>query len=221
MIAGGRVRVNGVVADLGCKVSGREAIEVDGKRLQTPPNTHTYIILNKPRGVITTMSDEQGRPCVADILSEVAARVVPVGRLDRNSEGLLLFTDDGALAHKITHPRYGVEKQYIVTLRGFAGGDLLERLRSVRALDGQPIKPVQIEVLEKTPDRSLLRFTLTEGRNHQIRRMCEQADAQVIRLKRVSLGGLKLRDLKAGQWRHLTRQEVSALKSLVQRECAD
>jgi len=213
LIQAGRVHVNGEVATVGSNVSDKDRIEVDRKPLSPVQSRHTYILLNKPRGVISTMADERGRRCVKDLLSDLDARLVPVGRLDRLSEGLLLLTDDGALVYKLTHPKYGVEKQYIVTVRCFAGGDLIDRLRSIKEVQGAPIQKVGVEVLTKAPDRSVLRFTIREGRNRQIRRMCEQAGVEVMRLKRISIGSLKLRDLKPGQWRSLTAQEVSALRS--------
>lgn len=215
LIVAGRVTVNGATAQLGDKVREGDRVEVDGKPLEERKQQFTYIMLHKPRGTITTMEDEEGRRCVADLLEGVEARVVPVGRLDRNSEGLLLLTDDGELVYRLTHPSHDVPKQYLVTLRGFAGGDLEERLRGVAALDGRPLKPFTVEVLKKQPDRSVLRFTVTEGRNRMIRRICEEAGAEVLRLKRVSMGGIRLADVRPGQWRHLTEQEVAALKKSV------
>ena len=216
IIVSGRVTVNGNTAQLGDKVSKGDLVEVDGTPLLEKKDHFTYIMLNKPRGYITTMEDEEGRRCVADLLEDLDARVVPVGRLDRNSEGLLLLTDDGDLIYRSTHPSHDVPKQYLVTLSGFAGGDVYERLRGVKALDGKPLKPFTVEVLKKQPDRSVVRFTVTEGRNHMIRRICEEAGAEVLRLKRVSMGGIRLADVKPGRWRHLTEPEVASLKKSTQ-----
>ena len=171
-------------------------------------------MLHKPRGYITTMKDEQGRRCVADLLTGLRARVVPVGRLDRNSEGLLLLTDDGELVFRLTHPSHDVEKRYLVTLRGPVEDEALDRLRGELFLDGEKLKPVGVELLKREPEKTILRMTLTEGRNRQIRRMCELVGVEVIRLKRVSEGGIRLADVKSGQWRHLTEQEVAQLKEI-------
>ena len=201
MILAGRVSVNGAVAQLGCKVDEGDRVAVDGRLVSEKRAAHTYVMLHKPRGYITTMKDEQGRRCVADLLTGLRARVVPVGRLDRNSEGLLLLSHD-------------VEKRYLVTLRGPVEDEALDRLRGELFLDGEKLKPVGVELLKREPEKTILRMTLTEGRNRQIRRMCELVGVEVIRLKRVSEGGIRLADVKSGQWRHLTEQEVAQLKEI-------
>ncbi len=215
MITAGRVTVNGVKAELGKKVGDGDVVLVDGKIVRRSAKDFTYIMLHKPRGYITTMADEEGRKCVADLLEGVEARVVPIGRLDRNSEGLLLLSDDGDLVYKLTHPSHDVAKKYIVTMEGLAGGDALDKLASLKEIDGSRLKPFQVEVLKKTPERSLLGFTLFEGKNRQIRRMCEAAGINVMRLKRVSVGDLRLAEVKSGHFRHLTKEEVAKLKKLV------
>ena len=149
LILAGRISVNGEVAQLGQKVSPGDNVTLDGRPVAARREAHTYVMLNKPRGYITTLKDEEGRHCVLDLLEGLEARVVPVGRLDRNSEGLLLLTDDGALVHALTHPSGHVEKQYLVTLEGLVGGEQLARLRAVSALDGVPLKPFSVEVLKK------------------------------------------------------------------------
>ncbi len=214
LITAGKVTVNGKKALLGQKVGPDDVVMLDGKELRNTPHEFTYIMLNKPRGYITTLTDEEGRHCVADLLEGVEARVVPVGRLDRNSEGLLLLSDDGDLVYKLTHPSHDVPKRYIATLRGHVGGDVLDKLSHEMVLDGRPLRPVEIEVLDNAPERSVLQFTLFEGRNRQIRRMCETAGAEVIRLKRVAVGDLRLAEVKPGKWRNLTAEEVSYLKEL-------
>ena len=214
MILAGRVSVNGAVAQLGCKVDEGDRVAVDGRLVSEKRAAHTYVMLHKPRGYITTMKDEQGRRCVADLLTGLRARVVPVGRLDRNSEGLLLLTDDGELVFRLTHPSHDVEKRYLVTLRGPVEDEALDRLRGELFLDGEKLKPVGVELLKREPEKTILRMTLTEGRNRQIRRMCELVGVEVIRLKRVSEGGIRLADVKSGQWRHLTEQEVAQLKEI-------
>jgi len=212
LIAEGRVTVNGEAAELGCKVSEGDRVLLDGRPVVEKRRGYTYVLLHKPRGYITTMKDEEGRRCVADLLEGLRARVVPVGRLDRNSEGLLLLTDDGELTFALTHPGHDVEKRYLATFGEELTEQQLDSLRAVQELDGVPLKPVTIELLKKEPERTVLRFTLTEGKNRQIRRMCEAAGLKVIRLKRVSVAGLRLGGLKSGQWRHLTEEELTGLK---------
>ncbi|MBQ2698241.1 MAG: rRNA pseudouridine synthase [Clostridia bacterium] len=212
LITEGRVTVNGETAELGCKVGDNDRVLLDGRPVVEKRRGFTYVMLHKPRGYITTMKDEEGRRCVADLLEGLRARVVPVGRLDRNSEGLLLLTDDGDLTYALTHPAHDVQKRYLATFGEELTEERLEALRAVKTLDGVPLKAVTIELLKKEPERTVLRFTLTEGKNRQIRRMCEQAGLKVIRLKRVSVANLRLAGLKSGQWRHLTEEELEGLK---------
>ena len=214
MITKKRVKVNGTIAVIGQKVGPDDVVTVDGNVISKKNDTYTYVMLNKPRGYITTNSDDEGRNCVADLLKDVPARVVPIGRLDRNSEGLLLLSDDGDLVYRLTHPKHDIPKRYITALRGHIGGDVMDKLCGEITLDGHILRPVEIEVLKNDKERSLLLFTLYEGRNRQIRRMCEYAGAEIIRLKRVAVGDLRLAEVKSGKWRFLTETEVNYLKRL-------
>jgi 23S rRNA pseudouridine2605 synthase len=214
LIVQGRVSINGKAAELGSKVQDGDRVTVDGKPIREKRTRHTYIILNKPRGYITTMKDERDRACVADLLAKLSARVVPVGRLDRNSEGLLLLTDDGEMLYRLTHPNHEIEKRYLVTIRGEVSDEKLDALTGESALDGIPLKPVKVELLKRDAEKSVLRFTLTQGINRQIRRMCELADLEVLRLKRISEAGLTLSGVKSGRWRHLTEDEIALLRKV-------
>lgn len=211
LIAGGRVRVNGrVVTELGTKVNVRaDRIEVDGFLLEgTEPRR--YYVLNKPAGVVTTAFDPQGRPSVLQLLPQ-EVRLFPVGRLDYQTEGLLLVTNDGALAHRLAHPSYGVEKEYVVKVAGHVGPDALMALsRGVRLDDGLT-RPAQVRVLARGKDWTRLALTLKEGRNRQIRRMGEAVGHPVLALRRIRYGPILLGDLPVGKWRRLGRDEVRAL----------
>lgn len=212
MIEKGRVTVNGVTAVLGTKANPeKDMIMVDGKPI-IQPQKKTYIMLNKPRGFITTLSDEKGRRTVLDLV-DVPDRVYPVGRLDYNSEGLLLMTNDGELTQNLTHPSHEIGKQYIVSVHGDVD-NALTALRLPFVLDGRETVPAQATVLRETSEGGTISITIYEGRNHQIRRMCEMCDLEVIRLKRVSIGKLDLGKLRTGQWRELTDREIAYLKGL-------
>lgn len=203
----GRVKVNGITAAVGEKADlERDRVEVDGVTL-TPPAAHTYIMLHKPRGFVTTLSDEKGRPTVAELVGDCPARVWPVGRLDMDSEGLLLLTDDGELTQRLTHPSHGVEKEYWVKVRGDAAA-ALEALRVPMVIDGEEMEADRVELT----GRDSLRIVIHQGKNRQVRRMCQAAGLEVRRLKRVKEGGLELGDLQAGTWRMLTKAEISQLK---------
>lgn len=211
MIKAGAVCVNGRVAALGDSADPeRDEILVEGKPIPAPPE-HVYIMLHKPRGYVTTLSDEKGRDNAAQLVADCGARVYPVGRLDMDSEGLLLFTNDGELANRLMHPSHEMEKVYEVRVRGYAPGreKLLERPIE---LDGYRIKPPAIQLVEANGNRAKLLVTIHEGRNRQIRRMCEAADMQVVRLKRIRESGLDLGSLMPGKWRHLTEEEINLLK---------
>ncbi len=202
----GRVTVNGKVAGLGDKADPeRDAVAVDGKPV-TKPETLTYLMLHKPRGYITTLSDEKGRPTVADLVRDCPARVWPVGRLDWDSEGLLLLTNDGALTNRLIHPSHEVEKEYIVTVTGDVDA-AVPILEGPMELDGVPLAPALVRVLGT--DR--LSIVIHEGKNRQVRRMCALAGLEVTRLKRVREGPLELGTLPRGTWRELTPAEVQAL----------
>lgn len=203
----GRVAVNGRTAALGDKADPeRDTVTVDGAALR-PPVPHTYLMLNKPRGYVTTLSDEQGRRTVAELVADCGARVWPVGRLDLNSEGLLLLTDDGALTDRLLHPAHRVEKEYLVWARGDVEG-ALERLRRPMTVDGERLVADRV-----TRKGEALVFVLHQGKNRQIRRMCAAAGLTVTRLKRVREGPLLLGELPVGQWRRLTAAETEALRS--------
>lgn len=217
LIAEGKVTINGRPCALGDKADPRaDAVAVNGKRIGGAPREKRYIMLNKPRGYITTMSDEQGRKIAADLLTGVEERVVPVGRLDRNSEGLLLFTNDGEFANEITHPRRHVSKTYRVTIDGKVSEEQIMRLTSgVELDDGKVTLSCSVEVLVEEPNRTVLRITIKQGMNRQIRRMCEAVGLQVGRLRRTAIGGVKLGMLKTGEWRDLTKEELRILRSAI------
>ena len=203
----GRVAVNGTPAHLGDKADlSRDAVTLDGVDI-VKPDTLTYIMLHKPRGVITSLADDKGRPTVADLVKDCPVRVWPVGRLDWDSEGLLVLTNDGALTNRLLHPSHEVEKEYLVTVRGDVDA-AVPILEGPMALDGVPLSPARVRVV----DDKRLSIVIHEGKNRQVRRMCSQAGLEVLRLKRVREGGLTLGGLKRGKWRHLTPQEVRALE---------
>lgn len=210
-ITAGRVSVNGRTAFLGQRADpDRDDVQVDGKPL-APRAKPVYLLLNKPRGYVTTLSDEKGRRTAADLVADCGARVYPVGRLDLNSEGLLLMTNDGALAQRLLHPSHEVEKTYRVSVYGPAAG-AEERLSRLTELDGEAIRPAQVAVLRRTARTAELSVTIHEGKNRQIRRMCAACGWTVKRLCRVREHTLELGGLPSGQWRYLTAAEVEALK---------
>ncbi len=203
----GRVRVNGRVAGLGDKADPeRDTVTFDGVEV-AQPDTLTYIMLHKPRGTISTLSDDRGRPTVAHLVADCPVRVWPVGRLDWDSEGLLLFTNDGALTNRLLHPSHEVEKEYIVTVQGDVDA-ALPILEGPMELDGVALSPARVKVLGE----KRLSVVIHEGKNRQVRRMCALAGLEVLRLKRVREGTVTLGDLPRGQWRPLTPQEVQALE---------
>ena len=210
MILDRRVRVNGNTASLGDAADDEEdVIEVDGVRLKRQP-ARIVLMLNKPRGYVCTLSDEKGRKNVAELVSGCGARVYPVGRLDLNSEGLLLLTNDGELANRLTHPKKEVDKVYLVWLSQYIPG-CEASIASPIEIDGRPTSPAKVEKLRQEGETALLRITIHEGRNRQIRRLCERANVTVTRLRRVAEGTLRLGDLKPGQWRVLTEEEIAGL----------
>ncbi len=203
----GRVRVNGRVAGLGDKADPeRDTVSFDGADI-IKPSTFTYLMLHKPRGTISTLSDDRGRPTVAHLVADCPVRVWPVGRLDWDSEGLLLFTNDGALTNRLLHPSHEVEKEYIVTVQGDVDA-ALPILEGPMELDGVALSPARVKVLGE----KRLSVVIHEGKNRQVRRMCALAGLEVLRLKRVREGTVTLGDLPRGQWRPLTPQEVQALE---------
>ena len=211
LLTAGRVTVNGVAAHLGDKADAdTDVIAIDGTAIAFAEPA-VYLMLNKPRGYVTTLSDELGRATAAELVADCGTRVFPVGRLDKDSEGLLLFTNDGALMQAMTHPSHQVDKTYEVTVTGQLEG-AADRLSAVTELDGEPIVPAQVEIMKRREGQALLRVTIHQGKNRQIRRMCAQVGLQVTRLCRISEDALTLGDLKPGQWRYLTDAEVAALK---------
>lgn len=213
LIKSGRVSVNGTVANLGESADLQfDEISVDGKKIAVP-SAYTYIMLNKPKGYVTTMSDEKGRPCVKDLVSDLDAKVYPVGRLDMYSEGLLIMTDDGDFANKLMHPSNETRKTYHVWITGQCGPKALSTLRSPLVIDGYTITPAEVSVLKEAKEYTLLSVSIHEGRNRQIRKMCELAGLKLTRLKRVSEGNLSLGELKSGKWRYLTDEELQEIRS--------
>lgn len=210
----GKVKVNGHLAKLGDKATVKDEITVCGERLNRPRRkNHVYLMLNKPRGYVTTVSDELDRKCVMDLLEGVGERVYPIGRLDKNSEGLLLFTNDGKFANSVMHPSKHISKTYRVTVRPDINDDQLITLSSGMEIDGYKTQPATVNVLSKEQGRVVLLITIKEGRNRQIRKMCEGVGLEVARLRRVSVGPIKLGMLKPGAYRNLTAEELRALRN--------
>ena len=211
LIAAGKVSVNGVTAALGDKAeAGIDRILVDGKALPSA-GEKLYIMLNKPRGYVTTLSDEKGRKNVSELVKELGTRLYPVGRLDMYSEGLLLMTNDGDFANRLMHPSHQVDKCYHTWVKGEDLGWAVELLRCPMEIDGYVTSPAQVDILELKGEEALLGITIHEGRNRQVRKMCEAAGLKVTRLMRVSEGGVKLGTLKSGKWRRLTEEELNML----------
>ena len=214
LISMGKVKVNGHVAHIGDSVDPkRDKVIVSGKPV-IATNEKVYIMLHKPRGFVTTMSDEKERKCVADLIKDVPQKVFPVGRLDKNSEGLLLMTNDGDFANKLTHPSSHVNKTYRVTVAGNVDDEILAKLSTGIVLDGKKTLPCDVFVAERKPDRTVLIFIIHEGRNRQIRRMCEAVKLDVLRLKRTEIAGVKLGMLGQGKWRDLNEKELHRLTSI-------
>lgn len=206
MIEEGRVTVNGLSAQLGQTADPDvDEILLDGKPLPAG-SEYVYILLHKPRGYVTTLSDEKGRKTAAELVADCGVRVYPVGRLDMDSEGLLLFTNDGEFANKLMHPKHEIDKAYLTWVERFSENSIV-RLQKPIELDGYCIRAPKVRVVKP----GLLEITIHEGRNRQVRRMCEAAGMQVTRLKRVREGKLSLGDLPLGQWRYLTEEEVKSL----------
>lgn len=213
VIKSGKVRVNGEVASEGQRiVPGVDLVEYCGKPVVRKARKNTYILLNKPRGFVTTLSDEKGRRTVAELVAGVGARVYPVGRLDMDSDGLLLLTDDGELTNKLTHPRHEIPKIYRVSVVGSVGQETIDALSSPMIIDGYRILPVKVRLVSKSADSSTLEMTLYEGRNRQIRKMCAKQELKITRLCRVAIGDIRIGSVEPGKWRYLTPEEITYLK---------
>ena len=211
-IKNGNVSVNGHVAELGTKIDPqRDNIVYRGRKIKYEKKTYTYIMMNKPRGYLSSTTDDRGRKCVTDLLNGVDARVYPVGRLDMVSEGILLLTDDGELKNRLTHPSHTIGKVYRVKVAGTVSDEQIEILTSPLVIDDYKIKPVQVSVSGEDETGTVLKMTLFEGRNRQIRKMCEIAGLTVKRLSRISIGNLKLDGLPVGKWRYLEQHEIDYL----------
>lgn len=220
LIREGRVQLNGRPVSLGDKMDPRaDLLTVDGQRVSVPKKQEKYYyMLHKPRGYITTTSDERGRRTVMDLVADAPVRVYPVGRLDKDSEGLLLLTNDGEFANLLMHPSHGVSKLYRVTVHPHATEEQILKLTNGVVLDdGAKTLPAVIRVVADEPGRTVLEMTIREGKNRQIRRMCEAVGLQVVRLRRSALGAVKLGMLQPGQYRELTSQEVTALRTAAAR----
>ncbi|HBI85812.1 MAG TPA: pseudouridine synthase [Ruminococcus sp.] len=217
LIAAGRVKNNGRPVKIGDKALPTDLLTVDGERIYVPKKKEfRYIMLNKPRGYVTTLSDEQGRRCVTDLLEGVGTRVYPVGRLDRNSEGLLLFTNDGNFANGIMHPSREVTKTYRVTVRPPVSEEQLAQMSAGVTLDdGFKTAPANIVTKVTEPERVVLLVTIHEGKKREVRRMCDAVGLEVARLRRISIGPVKLGMLKPGDWRDLTAEELRALRNAI------
>lgn len=211
----GLVSVNGHVATLGDRIDPEfDTVEYRGKQIRPAENDRICILLNKPRGYVTTLSDEKNRPTVASLTRDVGRRVYPIGRLDMDSDGLLLLTDDGELANRLTHPRHEIPKIYEVTVRGSVSEKILHALSQPMDIDGYTILPVKTELISFDREKELttLRMRLYEGRNRQIRKMCANVGLTVTRLCRTAIGDITLGDLPVGKWRYLSSDELSYLK---------
>ena len=218
-ITAGNIKVNGVVATLGQKIDPEvDIVEYKGKRITLPDGEKICIMLNKPRGIVTTSSDEKGRADVTDLCRDVkdssgkTIRLYPVGRLDMDSDGLLLLTNDGELANKLTHPRHSIPKIYHVTLSGVLSEQEVISLGAPIVIDGRETAPVTVKTLAQSDKTTLAEFELYEGRNRQIRRMCDFHGVKIQKLTRVAIGNITLGNLPVGKWRKLTDDEVKYLK---------
>lgn len=218
LIDAGKVKVNGRIASIGDKVDPiRDKVTVRGKTV-VAVKEKVYIMLHKPRGFVTTMSDERDRKCIAELVKDVPVKVFPVGRLDRNSEGLIFMTNDGELANKLTHPSSHVNKTYRVTVSGKVDEEQIVKMSTGIDIDGDGrlTLPCDVFVIERKEDRTVLNFIIHEGRNRQIRKMCEKVGLEVLRLKRTEIAGIKLGMLAQGKWRELNEKELKRLNSISQ-----
>ena len=214
-IRAGRVKINGIVAEVGQKIDpDADRVEYRGRVIEpTQKPRFTYVMLNKPRGYLSTVTDDRGRKCVTELVEDAGVRLYPVGRLDMDSEGLLLLTNDGELTNRLTHPKHEIPKIYHVKIQGTVTAEQVKALSRPMDIDGYTILPVKTELISVKDDTSTLRMTLFEGRNRQIRKMCETQSLRILRLCRVAIGDIKLGTLAPGKWRYLTRTQVDYLKN--------
>lgn len=211
MIAEGRVYVNGIaVTEPGTKVSEGDEVCVDGRRI-APESKKIYIMLNKPKGYVTTVNDEFGRKTVMELTEDIKERIYPVGRLDFDTEGLLLMTNDGDLTYSVTHPSRGLNKVYEAVVSGIMNHAAADKLERGVYIDGRKTAPAKVEILSHKRNSTSVRITIHEGRNRQIRKMCEAAGHRVLSLKRISVGRISLGNLPLGKWRHLTDAEIKSI----------
>lgn len=220
-IRSGRVLVNGIRAEIGQKIDPHtDVVEWNGSIILPPEKTiHKYIMLNKPRGYLSTVTDDRGRHCVTELVADAGARLYPIGRLDMDSEGLLLLTNDGDLTYQLTHPKHEIPKIYHVKVQGQVTIDQIKALSSPMEIDGYRILPVKTEIVTAKKEHTVLRMTLYEGRNRQIRNMCEAQGLTILRLCRVAIGSLELGSLAPGKWRYLSKNQVEYLKGKGNKSC--
>lgn len=213
-IKSGRIKINGKLAQVGMQIDlQKDVIELDGTLIKTtPPTEPIYIMLNKPRGYICTAKDEQGRKIAKSLIPDIKERIYNIGRLDKNSEGLLLFTNNGEFANSIMHPKNKITKEYKVTVTPKITKEALAGLNSPISIDGENLTPAKVTIAKEYEDRTILNFVITQGKNRQIRKMCQAFSLEVKKLKRVRIGQLKLGTLAVGKYRHLTEQEVISFK---------
>ena len=214
MVEAGRITINGVIATLGANVEEGDTVAVDGVLLSNTEKKEEYYIMNKPKGVVCTVSDDRGRKTVMDLLPEGVGRVFPVGRLDYATEGLLLFTNDGDLAQKLTHPTHEVSKTYVAKIEGIVTHKDLNPIRSGVELDGVLTKKCKANIVETNKEYTKVEIIIKEGKNRQVRRMFEAIGKNVSFLKRVAIGSLKMKGLDRGEVRELTEMEVAYLQNL-------
>ncbi len=210
-IEAGKFTVNGEIAVIGQQVEPqKDIIKYNGGRVRSGGRKY-YIAVNKPTGYVTTANDELGRQNVCELVSDIGVRLYPVGRLDKNSEGLLIMTNDGAFAQKVMHPRFHLKKQYLVIINGYCTNAQADSLRAMKSIDGEPIQPVEVRIVDRSDSSSKLMFTLSEGKNRQIRRMCENVGITIMQLRRISIGSVRLGTLEPGCHRNLTKDEIKEL----------
>ncbi len=211
LILNGLVKVNGINAEIGEKINpSKDKVTVRGKRV-VASNKNYYVMLNKPRGYVCTMNDELGRKCVKELVADINARIYPVGRLDKDSEGLLFMTNDGEFANKMMHPSRHIQKKYRVTVRPDITEEQLDKIRVGMEIDGRKTAPAEVFVVTREPNRVVIEIVLHEGRNRQIRKMCEELGVEIARLKRIAIGPVKLGMLQTGKYRELNENEKNKL----------